>query len=166
MTDTATPRASTGRLTVNPGDTIASVWGNTTFDQTAQVYDNAAARDAQWPTPHDGALCYTVDAQVMWLRKAGAWVALVPVPPAQAAGNAGLVFPGSATSSGVTTVTFPAGRFSVAPIGVILTVGPTTANIWACVTVNGAASFQMRGYCTVAVGASTIGCYWYATATT
>ncbi|HEY2303247.1 MAG TPA: hypothetical protein VGH66_15210 [Acidimicrobiales bacterium] len=69
-------RASTGRLVVHPGDVIASVWGNTTYDQTVQVYDTAAARDSQWPTPKDGAVCYTVDTGTLWLRRAGAWVAI------------------------------------------------------------------------------------------
>lgn len=66
--------ASTGRLTVSPGDTIASVWGNTTYDQTIQAYDTPAARDAQWPTPKDGAAAYTADTGTLWVRRAGAWV--------------------------------------------------------------------------------------------
>ena len=66
-------RASTGRLQVNPGDIIASVWGNTTYDQTVEVFDTAAARDSQWPTPKDGAVSYTVDTGTLWVRRAGAW---------------------------------------------------------------------------------------------
>ena len=72
--DVVTPLASTGRLTVNPGDVIASVWGNTTYDQTIQAFDTPAARDAQWPTPKDGAAAYTADTGALWLRRAGAWV--------------------------------------------------------------------------------------------
>ena len=72
--DVVTPRASTGRLTVNPGDVIASVWGNTTYDQTIQAFDTPAARDAQWPTPKDGAAAYTADTGALWVRRAGAWV--------------------------------------------------------------------------------------------
>lgn len=75
--DVVTPYASTGRLRVNPGDVIASVWGNTTYDQTVQAYDTPAARDAQWPTPKDGAASYTVDTATLWLRLAGGWVAIV-----------------------------------------------------------------------------------------
>jgi hypothetical protein len=75
---TVEPRAATGRLTVNPGDTIVSTWGNTTFDQTMEVFDTAAARDSQWATPHDGALAYTLDTQTAWLRRSGAWIALYP----------------------------------------------------------------------------------------
>jgi hypothetical protein len=73
--DEVTPYASTGRLSVNPGDTIASVWGNTTFDQTMEVFDTAAARDTQWPTPKDGAQAYTLDTQSPWLRQSGIWKA-------------------------------------------------------------------------------------------
>ena len=71
--------AATGRLVVNPGDTIASLWGNTTYDQTIQVYTSTADRDAQWPTPHDGALAYTTDTGNVWLRRVGVWVAVTPI---------------------------------------------------------------------------------------
>jgi hypothetical protein len=78
MSDTPViePRAATGRLTVHPGDTVASTWGNTTFDQTMEVFDTVAARDSQWTTPHDGALAYTLDTQTAWVRRSGAWGAL------------------------------------------------------------------------------------------
>lgn len=79
----AQPRAATGRLTVKPGDTIVSTWGNTTYDQTMEVFDSAAQRDAQWATPHDGALAYTLDTQTSWMRRAGAWTGFAspPQPP-------------------------------------------------------------------------------------
>jgi hypothetical protein len=67
---------ATGRLVVNPGDEIQSVWGNTTYDQTAQVYLSAADRDSQWTAPHDGAVCYLLDSQSPWVRRSGAWFAL------------------------------------------------------------------------------------------
>ena len=81
--DTVTPYATTGRIQVNPGDLIASVWGNTTFDQTVQAFDTSAARDAQWPAPKDGAMCYTVDLATLWIRRLGGWniVPLVPYTP-------------------------------------------------------------------------------------
>jgi hypothetical protein len=69
---------ATGRLVVNPGDEIQSVWGNTTYDQTMQVYASVTDRDSQWTAPHDGALAYTIDTQSAWLRRAGAWVLIVP----------------------------------------------------------------------------------------
>ena len=86
--DVVTPYASTGRLVVNPGDVIASVWGNTTFDQTVQAFDTPAARDAQWPAPKDGAAAYTADTGSLWVRRAGAWKALPLGFLAQAIGPA------------------------------------------------------------------------------
>jgi hypothetical protein len=41
-----------------------------------EVFDTAAQRDAQWATPHDGALAYTLDTQLAWLRQSGAWKVL------------------------------------------------------------------------------------------
>jgi hypothetical protein len=67
---------ATGRLIVNPGDEIQSVWGNTTYDQTAQIYASAADRDSQWSAPHDGSICYLIDSQSPWIRRSGVWVAL------------------------------------------------------------------------------------------
>ena len=104
--DEVTPYAATGRLIVNPGDVIASVWGNTTFDQTVQAYDTAASRDAQWPTPKDGAVCYTVDAVALWLRRAGAWVG-IPAGWLAGAVNATTVNCGSASTT-VMSLTYPA----------------------------------------------------------
>ena len=77
------PRAVTGRLTVNPGDPIVSSWGNTTYDQTVECFASTADRDTQWPTPHDGAICYTGDTGTLWLRRAGAWQALAVTSPPQ-----------------------------------------------------------------------------------
>ena len=92
-------RASTGRLQVNPGDIIASVWGNTTYDQTVQAYDTTAARDSQWPTPKDGAVAYSADTIGAWLRRAGAWKGL---PLGVIASTTG---PASQTDCGATAVT-------------------------------------------------------------
>jgi hypothetical protein len=104
MTDTVQPRAATGRLTVNPGDNIASTWGNTTYDQTMEVFDTAAQRDAQWPTPHDGALAYTLDTQTAWLRRSGAWALILP--PSAPRGFLGqTVGPASTVNNGATAGT-------------------------------------------------------------
>ena len=76
---------------------IASVWGNTTYDQTVQAYDTAAARDSQWPTPKDGAHAYTLDTGTVWVRRAGAWkmvplgfIAAATGPASQTDAGAGL----------------------------------------------------------------------------
>ena len=65
--------ATPGRLTVAPGQPIASSWGNTTYDQTCQCYANAGDRDNQWPAPNDGALCYLADSKTVWRRVNGVW---------------------------------------------------------------------------------------------
>ena len=70
------PGVQAGRLQVNPGDTIQSAWGNATYDQTVQQYATVADRTAQWPTPADGAMSYTVDQAILWVRRAGAWQAV------------------------------------------------------------------------------------------
>ena len=79
--------ATTGRLVVNPGDVIASTWGNTTYDQTVQAYTSAADRDSQWPTPKDGAAAYTADTGTLWVRRAGAWVSVSGTPAPVASGG-------------------------------------------------------------------------------
>jgi hypothetical protein len=86
-TDTPTPRAATGRLVVSSGDEIVTAWGNTTFDQTMEVFASAADRDTQWPTPHDGAVAYTLDTQTPWLRRSGAWTVFYGPPPPVTAGT-------------------------------------------------------------------------------
>ena len=80
------PGVQAGRLQVNPGDTIQSAWGNATYDQSVQQYATVADRTAQWPTPADGALSYTVDQALLWLRRQGAWTALSPVAASAPAG--------------------------------------------------------------------------------
>jgi hypothetical protein len=65
--------ATPGRLTVAPGQPIASSWGNTTHDQTCLCFANAGDRDNQWPAPNDGALCYLADSRTVWRRVGGAW---------------------------------------------------------------------------------------------
>ena len=62
-----------GRLVVVSGQTIASAWGNTTYDQTTQVFATAADRSNQWPAPNDGAMSYLADTGTPWQYRAGAW---------------------------------------------------------------------------------------------
>ena len=94
-----TPYASTGRLVVHPGDTIASVWGNTTYDQTVQQFDSVTDRNTQWPTPKDGAMAYTVDTGTLWVRRAGTWKM---VPLGYVASQVG---PAATVTSGATATT-------------------------------------------------------------
>jgi hypothetical protein len=85
MTDLAVnPLAPAGRLTVAPNEEIASAWGNTVFDQSINQFASTADRDAQWPAPPDGALCYTAAETTLWLRRAGVWqtmIVTIPAPP-------------------------------------------------------------------------------------
>ena len=93
-----------GRLIVAPGDTVASVWGNTTYDQTMQVFLNPLDRDTQWPSPHDGATCYTVDTGTAWIRKSGVWLNTKARYQTTVRRNAALTAP--ATANSLTTLIY------------------------------------------------------------
>ena len=80
--------APNGRLVVAPGQTIASAWGNTTYDQTMQTFASAADRTNQWPAPNDGALSWLVDSHTPWVYRAGAWRGLPAGFVASASGPA------------------------------------------------------------------------------
>lgn len=64
----------TGRVVVSPGQTISSSsWGNPVWDQSINCFASTADRDTQWPTPHEGSECFTVDTGSPWIYRAGAW---------------------------------------------------------------------------------------------
>jgi hypothetical protein len=63
---------------VYPDTDILDAWGNEIRDRTAQNFASATERDAQWPAPPNGALAYTVDFGILWLRRAGVWVQVYP----------------------------------------------------------------------------------------
>lgn len=105
-----TPLGSNGRLVVHPGDTIASVWGNTTYDQTVQQYASVADRNTQWPTPADGSVSYTTDTGTLWVRRSGAWKALPLGWVAQIVGPAALVNVAQNTTIMALTAPVQAGR--------------------------------------------------------
>jgi len=65
--------APNGRLVVAPGQTIASAWGNTTYDQTMQTFASAADRTNQWPAPTEGAQSWLVDSHTPWVFRGGVW---------------------------------------------------------------------------------------------
>ena len=62
-----------GRLSVAPGQTISSSWGNTTFDQTMEVFASASDRANQWPSPNEGAQSWLMDSHTPWIFRSGAW---------------------------------------------------------------------------------------------
>ena len=93
------------RITVAPGQTIVSTWGNTVFDQSVIAFNTPADRDAQWPTPADGAVCYILSNPGLWLRRGGTWKALPLGYLASATGPATQTDYGALTV--VTSVSFP-----------------------------------------------------------
>jgi hypothetical protein len=94
-----------GRLVVAPGQTIASAWGNTTYDQGVLCFANAGDRDAQWPAPHEGSQCYLYDAGTLWMYRSTAWKAL---PMGWVAAVTGPASPISAGSSPTAILTLSA----------------------------------------------------------
>lgn len=63
-----------GRVQVSPGQTISSAsWGNPVWDQSINCFASTTDRDSQWPTPHEGSECYTVDTGSPWVYRSGAW---------------------------------------------------------------------------------------------
>lgn len=78
-----------GHLTVAPGQTIASAWGNTVFDQSVNCFTSAQDRDAQWAAPQDGAMCFTTDTQTYYQRENGQWRAAARAPTVSGGGLLG-----------------------------------------------------------------------------
>jgi hypothetical protein len=70
-----------GHQVVAPGQTVASDWGNHVWDQSVQCFASAADRDTQYPTPHAGAVCYTIDTGMIWVHRAGAWAPVSGITP-------------------------------------------------------------------------------------
>lgn len=66
--------ANSGRIVVAPGQSISSAWGNTVFDQSVICFASAADRDAQWPAPHAGAVCYTLDQRRVHVHDGTTWL--------------------------------------------------------------------------------------------
>lgn len=95
------PLATTGRVQVSPGQTISSAsFGNPVWDQSINCFNSAADRDAQWPTPHDGSVCYTVDTQTLWVRRSGVWYnSTQPRFGARYSRNAALTSPSTANTA-------------------------------------------------------------------
>ena len=124
LTDPGRPvaLAAAGRL-VAPGQPVASAWGNTTFDQTQNVFQSAADRDAQWPAPKDGARCFTLDKGYEWVRRAGVWV-----DPAGYWIQAWQAIY-TASAGGIVTGNYPQGAFGAVPV-VHVQNGDLSAGTW------------------------------------
>ena len=65
---------ATGRRTVAPGQTIASDWGNTAWDQTVQSFSSAADRATQFASPKAGATTWLDDVKRLETWDGTAWV--------------------------------------------------------------------------------------------
>lgn len=73
------------------------------FDGSTPIFATAAARDAAWTSPPNGARCTTIDTYTEWLRKAGTWV---PLPGTGLNPRAwGLLTGGTAIPTGANVVT-------------------------------------------------------------
>jgi hypothetical protein len=105
------PFATTGRLQVSAGQTIQSLWGNSLWDQSVNAFTTTADRDAQWPTPHDGAMCFTADTGTVWLRN-GTWKPVTAGPFGRFVNATGAVATG--TSASMCLVPAEPGFWSVA----------------------------------------------------
>jgi hypothetical protein len=70
----------TGRLVVAPGQSIASAWGNSAWDQTVNQFASAADRANQWPSPNPGSLSFRTDANVLEIYLGTAWRTLMGTP--------------------------------------------------------------------------------------
>jgi len=103
-----------GMVTYLNDSNSLSVYNGTAFteDRTIQVFAGTAARGSAIPTPVEGMYAHLNDTDTLTYHNGSAWVARVPstIPFAEAAGVANVA------SASPTTVTFPTGRFSVAPL--------------------------------------------------
>lgn len=83
------------------------------MDQAVQVFDNSAARSSAIPSPSEGMVTYLKDTNLVESYTGAAFEAVGSIQ-----GVNGLPFRMAANTvvlNGVTTVTFPSGRFSQAP---------------------------------------------------
>ena len=62
-----------GHVVVGPGQTIASDWGNTVWNQSVQTFASAADRTNQWPNPTEGSLSWLDDVDALQIYRAGVW---------------------------------------------------------------------------------------------
>lgn len=66
--------ASTGRVQVAPGQTIASAtWGNPLWDHSVQCFETTSDRDTAFPVPQEGAVVYIVTTRKYYAYQAGGW---------------------------------------------------------------------------------------------
>jgi hypothetical protein len=86
------------------------------MDQSVMTFASSAARSSAIPTPSEGMVSYQTDTDAIEAYDGTDWVTRVStsVPFAMAAGKS--TFNMVAVASAAVTITFPASRFSVAPV--------------------------------------------------
>lgn len=122
--------AGAGKKTFVAGDVLtASDVNSFLMDQAVMRFATASARDTDLPTPSEGMMCYLDSVNEVQVYDGDDWgaVASDPVPHAISVLTAsfeslGLPPYADGSTGTIGTVTFPAGRFSVAPIAMTSTV--------------------------------------------
>jgi hypothetical protein len=123
--------AGAGKKTFTAGETLTASDVNTyLMEQSVMNFGGTAARSSAIPTPSQGMVTYLDDTDAIEAYDGTNWVRKVPKvsPFAYSAGNlanTSLAQNGSAN----TTVTFPAGRFTQAPIIVANAAGEVAAQV-------------------------------------
>jgi hypothetical protein len=128
---TATATNSAGVVITTTAQFTANTGGIVVCRNTTEL--------AAW-TPGDGSFSLTLSDSALWQRISGAWKRVLSpgTPYAEAAGT------GSNLTGSNTTVTFPAGRFTVAPIVMVTNTGNST---WATNAQNiTSTNCQIAGY--------------------
>ena len=107
--------AGAGFKTFSAGQVLSASDVNTyLMQQTVLVFASATARDAAVPSPSEGMIAYVKDVDQLQTYNGSAWL---PRSYSQATGTASTTTGVIATNSSTTvTITFPSGRFAVAPI--------------------------------------------------
>lgn len=91
--------------------------------QVVAVFPDAATRDSRWTSATglaNGAMCFLASTGELQIRSGGAWVVIGGRASsfAMASGSYSVTYAGGTSwgNTGVSNVTFPAGRFSAAPL--------------------------------------------------
>jgi len=107
--------AGAGFKTFSAGQVLSASDVNTyLMQQTVMVFASATARDSAVPSPSEGMIAYIKDVDQIQTYNGSAWV---PRSYAQATGTGNTTTGVLATQTSTTVnITFPSGRFSVAPI--------------------------------------------------
>jgi hypothetical protein len=142
--------AGAGRKTFVAGAVLtASDVNSYLMDQSVMRFASASARSTAIPTPSEGMMSYLDDTNQVEVYTGASWgqvsASVTPVPHAMSAINASFgslnlqsMYDIGVSGAGV-TVTFPSGRFSVAPI-VTIAPGFSSADSWPGIRVSSVAA--------------------------